>query len=263
VNREQRRQWRRYVFGCDGLTLAQRFVLLALETFADFPDGTNARPGRMALAEMCGCGERVVDSALHHGRRLELIEQTERANPKLGRVAVYRLLSTRTSVQVEADFNSHETSFNSHEDVISTRTPARATNRDTPIHNTNKEQHARARVAAVDPLGAEAATPGAELVQQIIPAEHPDSVRTMLRIKASALINGGTPPDVVADALRLWLTKPKLGPGVLPSLVSEVIKSRNGSPTPDGPTAYERKTAKNLAVFQQLADHPLTPEIER
>jgi hypothetical protein len=82
----------------------------------------------------------------------------------------------------------------------------------------------------VDPLGAEAATPGAALVAQLIPPEHPDSVKAMLRIKASELINTGTPPDVVADALRLWVNKSGVGPGILPSLVSDVIKSRNGQP---------------------------------
>jgi hypothetical protein len=88
--------------------------------------------------------------------------------------------------------------------------------------------------APVDPLGAGAATTGAELVKQTIPAEHPPSVRTMLRIKASELINAGTPVDDVAAALRLWVTKPNVGPGILPLLVSDVIKARttagNGQP---------------------------------
>jgi hypothetical protein len=119
VTREQRRQWRRYVFGCTGLTHAQRLILLALEGFADYPAGTNARPGVMVLAAMCGLGQRVVKSALDQGRDLKLIEQTARANPKLGRVAVYRLLpapiSRCTSVHVETDFKVHETDFKVHE----------------------------------------------------------------------------------------------------------------------------------------------------
>jgi hypothetical protein len=82
--------------------------------------------------------------------------------------------------------------------------------------------------ADIDPLGAQSATPGADLVKQLIPPEHPASVKAMLRIRASELINTGTPPDVVADALRLWVNKSGVGPGILPSLVSDVIKSRNG-----------------------------------
>jgi hypothetical protein len=115
VNREERREWRRHVFGHADLTHGQRLVLLALEGFADYPAGTNARPGVVALAEMCGFGERVVKSALKRGRRLKLIEQTARANPKLGLAAVYRLLpapvSRCTSVHVETDFKVHETTF--------------------------------------------------------------------------------------------------------------------------------------------------------
>jgi hypothetical protein len=147
MNREQRREWRRHVFGCADLTLAERLVLLALEGFADYPDGANARPGRAALAEICGLGTRVVDTALARGRRLKLIEQTARANPKRGLAAVYQLVSTRTcvqvetdstrtSVQVETDFNSHETTFQRARDDVSTRTSVRATNPLTPIQNT-------------------------------------------------------------------------------------------------------------------------------
>jgi hypothetical protein len=94
MNREQHRRWRRYVFGCTDLTVAQRLVLLALETYADFPEGTNARPGEERLAEDCRLTKRAVDAALSQGRQLKLIEQTARANPKRGRTAVYRLCCT-------------------------------------------------------------------------------------------------------------------------------------------------------------------------
>lgn len=83
--------------------------------------------------------------------------------------------------------------------------------------------------SATDSTGRDsiAATPGADLVRRLIPKEHPDAVRTLLRIRASELINAGTTPDVVGRALELWLTKPNLGPNTLPALVSEVIKSSN------------------------------------
>ena len=152
MNRAQRREWRRYMFGCPDLTTAQRLVLLALETFADFPDGTNAHPGVAVLAEMCGLKTRAVEAALHHGRRLKLIERTARANPKAGKAAAYRLLpppiSTRTSVQVETDFNPHETRFNPHENVVSTRTSVQPTNKELPSQNTKRE---RARERHVPP----------------------------------------------------------------------------------------------------------------
>lgn len=95
-----------------------------------------------------------------------------------------------------------------------------------------------------EPHAAAAATPGADLVRAIIPAEHPDAVRTALRLRASELINRGTPTETVAAALRLWLTKPNLGPNTLPALVSEVIKTANGHARAapiDGLTAGEAK----------------------
>lgn len=94
MNRAQRRDWRTAVFklGPKELTAAQKVVLLALETFADYPEGTNARPGVARLAGMCCLDERTARFALKAGQDLKLIEQTRRANPKRGLAAIYRLL---------------------------------------------------------------------------------------------------------------------------------------------------------------------------
>jgi hypothetical protein len=112
MNKEERRHWHACVFSAD-MTPGERLVLLALETFTDYPDGTNAWPGEEKLAEMCRCSTRTVERALHQGAELKLIEQTAPAIPKAGRAAVYRLLpqpvSTRQPCQVETsvgdDFN--------------------------------------------------------------------------------------------------------------------------------------------------------------
>jgi hypothetical protein len=88
----------------------------------------------------------------------------------------------------------------------------------------------------------------------------------MLRIKAGELVNSGTDPGIVAEALRLWATKTGIGPGLLPSLVSDVIKTRaaaNGARDHRPPTAFERKTAHNLAVIQGLADQPTRKELRQ
>lgn len=102
-------------------------------------------------------------------------------------------------------------------------------------------------------LAAIAATPGADLVRKIIPDEHPNAIRSMLRIRASELIKAGTPTATVAAALELWLTKPHLGPNVLPSLVSEVI--RNRTPVIGG---HDAKVNDYLA----FANNPHRQEIE-
>jgi hypothetical protein len=104
MNPVQRRQWRMHVGGHPDLTLAQRHVLQMLEVFADYPDGTNARPGVAMLAETCRLKHSVVESALASGRRLKLIKQTARANPKRGLAATYRLVSIPTVVGVDSEF---------------------------------------------------------------------------------------------------------------------------------------------------------------
>ena len=95
-------RWTRWVLGSDSLTHAQKLVLLALQTFADYPAGTNARPGVATLAVACGLKERAVRYALAAGERLKLIEQTGPANPKRGHAATYRLISSGTAMPVES-----------------------------------------------------------------------------------------------------------------------------------------------------------------
>lgn len=148
MTKVERLAWRECVFAHPSLTPAQKLVLLRLETFADYPAGTNARPGVALLAAACGMKARVVEGALSAGRELALIEQTGRANPKRGLAAVYRLLSTRTTAPVEtlfypharADRNSVQPARNGFQPArndISTRTLVQPTNPLTPTQNTN------------------------------------------------------------------------------------------------------------------------------
>lgn len=89
---ESRRQWIRTVLGMPKQDLpdAQKVVLLALETFADWRDGTNARPAVATLSTMCNCDRRTVTRALARGRQLHLLELT--ANAAQHHPAVYRLV---------------------------------------------------------------------------------------------------------------------------------------------------------------------------
>ncbi|MCP3811729.1 hypothetical protein NLX62_05215, partial [Mycobacteriaceae bacterium Msp059] len=89
---ELRRQWVRRVLACSDLTATQKNVLVALETYADWDDGTNAHPGETNLSEHCDIGTRAVRAALARGRELRLIERTAAENPRAGLAAVYRLV---------------------------------------------------------------------------------------------------------------------------------------------------------------------------
>lgn len=80
------------------LSPSQKLVLLMLETFADYQDGTNAHPGIQVLAEMCGLTTNAVGTALRRGRLLGLIERTDVANRGGGKADVYRLVLTPTAI---------------------------------------------------------------------------------------------------------------------------------------------------------------------
>lgn len=129
--------------------------------------------------------------------------------------------------------------------VESRRSPSRDA-RVTQPNPTHEEISGHLPESATDSngRGSVAATPGADLVRRIIPNEIPDATRTALRHQASALINNGTPPDVAEQALRDWLAKTGVGPGILPSLAADVIKRRNhSSPAMNGVTPGEAKVA--------------------
>ncbi|WP_142282927.1 helix-turn-helix domain-containing protein [Mycobacterium aquaticum] len=76
---------------CKELSASCKTVLLALEGYADYRDGTGAHPGEQNLSEAAGVDVRTVRRALAAGRALGLIQQTAAANPKAGKAAEYRL----------------------------------------------------------------------------------------------------------------------------------------------------------------------------
>lgn len=80
-----------------------------------------------------------------------------------------------------------------------------------------------------------------KLVRDTVPSNHPHAVRVALAQQSNALIVAGTPNATVEAALALWMTKPNVGPGILPSLVSEVLKtSRTPALVPSSSTADQR-----------------------
>lgn len=106
MNPEQRRQWMRLVLSYDRkvLTGAQKTVLVALEMYADYRDGTNAYPGEENLAADTGLTTRAVRDAMKQAREIGLIVRTKVENPKAGKAAVYRLAmpaNTGTTVPVD------------------------------------------------------------------------------------------------------------------------------------------------------------------
>lgn len=93
-------------------------------------------------------------------------------------------------------------------------------------------------------------------VRDIIPSGHPQPVKTELALQAGTMLVSGTPETDVRAALELWLTKPNLGPKVLPSLVSEVIKSRD-RPRTNG-HAFASPADERVAQAQALRSTPIT-----
>jgi len=100
--------------------------------------------------------------------------------------------------------------------------------------------------------GAKTPIDGWKLIRDLIPAEHPQAIRSGLAVEAATLLKAGTPETDIRDALRLWLAKPNLGPRVLPSLVSEVIRNRS-------PAALTRPSTTDQRVASIQALKLVTP----
>lgn len=93
---------------------------------------------------------------------------------------------------------------------------------------------------------------GWALVRRVIPDVHPQSVRTALAMHCGSMLKKGQPEQDVTDALALWLTKPNLGPGVLPSLVSEVIKNRTVASSFGSSSAGVGKATEKARGWHQI-----------
>ncbi|MEN6431176.1 MAG: hypothetical protein ABFC80_10110, partial [Coriobacteriales bacterium] len=99
------------------------------------------------------------------------------------------------------------------------------------VSNAREIEAAQSEPEPDEPRGSgRSATRGAELVRAVIPANHPAAVRTELRLQANALIKAGHDPADVEAALRLWLTKTGIGARLLPTLLSDVLKTRAAPP---------------------------------
>lgn len=110
------------------------------------------------------------------------------------------------------------------------------------------EQHARG-------VSGPHAVDAKRLVQQHIPAEIGSAVRTALAIKVAELA-AEFDEATLAEALDLWRGRTNVGPGVLPSLVADVVKRRNGharaAPATSTTTAKSPTTDARMAAAQAL-----------
>lgn len=85
------------------------------------------------------------------------------------------------------------------------------------------------RERAVEPAARNAA---GDLVREAVGRNLPSATLTGLRLSVGEMLGQGIPCEVVREALIDWNGKTGIGPGVLPSLVSDVMKRRDGSIRP-------------------------------
>lgn len=276
--------WRRLVVRDGHLTDATRRVLLELESYAN-PDGSNARPGVRRIAEALASAdgyvnEKTVRRALATGVERGFIECVEKGHTGRGRnvADVYRL--SFEALPVDIQMSTGDSSTTGHPDVHrSTPTsghfettsghfdPDHRTSECPPtssLHQFTPPVKSGGRDFAIadrdGPRSRPVPAEGWKLVRSVIPSEHPQAVKTDLALRASTLLKSGTSHETVEAALRLWLTKPHLGPGTLPSLVSEVLKTQQPA-TPLGPAST--KAAGWLAVGNSLTGHTLSTADKR
>lgn len=255
MNQAQRRDWHNSVIAHHELTPSAKVVLLALETYVDYDNGCNAHPGIDQLAKSCALGRTAVKDALAAGRRLRLIEQTSRANPKAGLAAVYRLVSIAATPALEPDFNGRDdgsrngfqgpdSEFQGPDSSVSRAAHAAPTTSSPPPKhhqpitlrlNSHLDADASAAHDAIyeiatsergNGLSPPVSVGAVRLVAAIIGDKVDNAAKTMLRLKTNQLLCEGRSDDDVTDCLRIWLTKPHLGAAGLSLCMTEVDKRK-------------------------------------
>jgi hypothetical protein len=120
------------------------------------------------------------------------------------------------------------------------------------------------------PTGKPVRFDGWKLVRDLVSAEHGQAARTALAMHAGAMLRSGTPEADVRSTIELWLTKPNLGPAVLPTLLSDVVRARSAPAGGKRSTTDERMAATQAAksaeretgrrsVFDLAADELAAP----
>lgn len=120
------------------------------------------------------------------------------------------------------------------------------------------------------PTGPPVRPDAAKLVRDHIRRDLPATVLTSLRLSVGEMIVGGTATDVLAEALTRWNSRSGVGPGILPSLVVDVLKERDGGVTRNSPSRNPTSRERSLNGWDQLKDNPqqsaldttITAEIE-
>ena len=145
--------WVRLVLSYDRtvLTGAQKTVLIALETYADYRDGTNAFPGEENLATDTALTTRAVRDAMKRAREIGLIVRTALENPKAGRAAVYRLaMPVSTGIAVPVDNSITGTTIPVDNTITGTPVPVEAAITGTATHH-HRNGHVVTTGTAVPP----------------------------------------------------------------------------------------------------------------
>lgn len=103
------------------------------------------------------------------------------------------------------------------------------------------------------PTGPTIKPDAARMVREIIPRNQPDAVKTGLRIKASEMLVAGTDPDIVRAALHEWMSRTDVGPGILPSLVSGLLKAQEPRAAPKRALT---KSERQFVDLELMKEHP-------
>ena len=121
------------------------------------------------------------------------------------------------------------------------------------------DAHAMLEPAGETPPGPKVPIQGWKLVREHTPANLGQSSRSMLAIRVDEMIRSGTPESDVRACLDLWMTKPEAGPGLLPHLLAEVVKTRDHKPSVEG--AATRGANEWIGIANKYGSADTTTEL--
>ncbi len=137
-----------------------------------------------------------------------------------------------------------------------------------PDADTDTEISTHLGKAAPEPDAAANAPPGVtrpnsadakRLVSRVISADFPAATRSNLAIQTAGLL-AQYDESTLVTALQAWRERTGIGPGVLPSLVADVVKNRSPNPQRNGHANGHHPSTTDARVLaaQALKTHPRT-----
>lgn len=184
-------------------------------------------------------GKAYVHDYLEHNRSKAEADESRRSAQERGSAGGKKAAANRAARTTQTGQDRRSNSYsNSSSNRCSQSVPEEEEEITTHLPEARPESNTRESASAPQraeqtPTGPATTGPNApnawHAVRALIPTSIPHTVRGQLAVQAQRLLDDGHDGQQVTAALTRWLQTPGAGPGLLPHIVSDLVKEQNGT----------------------------------